>query len=183
MRAVIVRERAAMAVLVLLLLLPVAGAALYLWSKHQWATDRLAEVEPRYARLLGLEASQAELAQAQRAAQTHLARFAYPASQDASQAGADAQQRVRSVATVAGLTLVSSQVLPAKAEGGFDRIPLAVRMEGEMSALQAVLVVLASEQPVIHFESMNLQTIGAVKAEVPARLGIQFNLFVLRKRQ
>jgi general secretion pathway protein M len=182
MRAVVVRERAAMAVLVLLLLLPVLGTALYLWNKHQWATGRLAEVEPRYARLLGLEASQAELAQAQRAAQAHLARFAYPASQDVSQTGADAQQRVRNVATVAGLTLVSSQVMPAKAEGAFDRIPMTVQLEGDMGALQAVLVVLASEKPAVHFESMSLQTIGAVRPEVPARLQIQFKLFVLRKR-
>jgi len=176
------RRSLATGLLVGLLLLPVFGAAAYLLHKHQWATERLAELEPRYARLLGLEASQAELAQAQRTAQAHLARFAYPSTRDVSQTGAEAQQRVRNIATIAGLTIVSSQVMPAKTEGQFDRIPLVVRLEGELGSLQAVLVVLASEAPIIHFDGMSIQTIGAVRPEVPQRLNIEFKLFVLRSR-
>lgn len=176
------RRKLASVLLAALLLLPVVAAGAYLLHKHQWATQRLAELEPRYARLLGLEASQAELAQAQRAAQSHLARFAYPSTRDVNQTGAEAQQRLRNVATVAGLTIVSSQLLPAKTEGQFDRIPMVVRLEGELGALQAVLVVLASEAPIIHFDGLSIQTIGAVKPDVPQRLNIEFKLFVLRSR-
>ena len=78
--------------------------------------------------------------------------------------------------------MVSSQVLPAKADGKFDRIPLTVRLEGELPALQAALTILAGQSPAIGFEGLSVQTIGAVKAEVPQRLNIQFNLFVLRAR-
>lgn len=176
------RERAATAILVLLLLLPVAAAGFFLWDKHRWAGRHLAELEPRYARLLGLEASRPELVQAQRTAEAHIARLAWPSTQEPSQVGAEAQQRVRNVATVSGLSVVSSQVMPVKVEGSFDRIPLQVKLEGEAGALQAVLAVLATERPLIHIEGMTVQTIGAVRAETPARLGIQFNLFVLRKR-
>ena len=182
MKLAIDRRAVGAGLLGLLLLLPLLGAGAYLWSKHQWAGNRLAEIEPRYARLLGLEASTAELAQAQGAATAYLARYAYPSTLDAAQVGAEAQQRVRNIATVAGLTITSSQVLPAKTEGGFDRIPLVVRLEGELGALQAVLAVLASEKPVIHFEGMSVQTIGAVRSEVPQKLNLQFNLFVLRRR-
>lgn len=182
MNAAASRRQLASVLLAALLLLPVIAAGAYLLHKHQWAAQRLAELEPRYARLLGLEASQAELAQAQRAAQSHLARFAYPSTRDVNQTGAEAQQRLRNIATVAGLTIVSSQLLPAKTEGQFDRIPMVVRLEGELGALQAVLVVLASEAPIIHFDGLSIQTIGAVKPDVPQRLNIEFKLFVLRSR-
>jgi hypothetical protein len=59
---------------------------------------------------------------------------------------------------------------------------MVVRLEGELGALQAVLVVLASEAPIVHFDGMSIQTIGAVKPEVPQRLNIEFKLFVLRSR-
>ncbi len=182
MKLALSRQAVATCVIVALLLAPLAAIGLFAFQKHQWATQRLSELEPRLARLLGLEASQAELQQAQRAAQAHLARFTYPATRDVSQTGSEAQQRVRNVASVAGLTIVSSQVLPAKPDGPFDRIPLVVRLEGELGSLQAVLVVLANETPIIHFDGLSMKTIGAVKAEVPQRLDIQLNLFVLRAR-
>lgn len=175
--------RALLVVLVVVALaLPVALAGYVLVGKYRWAESTMAELEPRYARLLGLEASRGELEQALAQSAATIAKQVYPASQDVSQTGNNAQQRIRNIATAAGLSIVSSQVLPPKAERQFDRLPLAVRLEGELPALQAALVALAGESPAIHFESMSVQTIGAVKAEVPQRLTIQFNLFVLRAK-
>lgn len=176
------RQAMATGLIVAALLAPLVAIGLFGFQKHQWATQRLAELEPRFARLVGLEASLPELQQAQGAAQAHLARFTYPTTRDVAQTGNEAHQRVRNVANVAGLTIVSSQVLPPKAEGQFDRIPLVMRLEGELGSLQAVLVVLANEAPIIHVEALSMKTIGAVKAEVPQRLDIQLNLFVLRAR-
>lgn len=175
-------RHAAWALLLAVVLLPLGGGTYYALQKHQWAAQRMAEIEPRYARLLGLEGSQAELQQTRRAVQAYLERNAYPATRDASQTGTEVQQRVRNVATVAGLSIVSSQVLPAKPEGPFDRIPLVLKLEGEIGALQAVLVVLANEAPLIHFDGFSVRTIGAVRADAPQRLDIQLNLYVLRVR-
>ena len=41
----------------LLVLVPLTLAGGYLYSKHQWATDKIAEVTPRHARLAGLLAN------------------------------------------------------------------------------------------------------------------------------
>ena len=41
---------------ILICLLPFAVAGAYIYHKHQWAQARLDELEPRYARLAGLEA-------------------------------------------------------------------------------------------------------------------------------
>lgn len=162
-------------------LLAALGAVV--WQKHSWAQDRLAEVEPRYARLAGLEANRAELDVTLAATQASLARSVYGPGQDASRAGNDAQQRARDVFTKAGLDVVSTQVLPIdKQEERFDRIPIVVRLEGDVVALQSAMTVLPTLTPFLFVEGMSVQAMGAVKPDAPQRLSAQFNLFVLRQR-
>lgn len=181
MKRFLTREKAALCITLLVLLLPLILAGLYVAQKHRWAQDRLAELEPRYARRLGMEVHRDELEKAMTQARSLLTQYAYPASQDVSQAGNDAQQRIRNIFSAAGLEIVSSQVLAPKSEKTFDRIPLSVRTEGQLLALQSALVGLSSQSPAILIEGFNVQTIGAVKADKPQRLGVQFSLSVLRE--
>jgi general secretion pathway protein M len=160
----------------------VAGIGWFAMSKHEWATTTLAGIEPRYARLRGLQASAADLERALVERQTLLARHAYPSSQDVAQAGSDAQQRVRDLFAKAGLEVASTQVLPAKAVEGFDRIPLVMRVEGNLTALQSALMVLPSQSPSLFVEGFNLQVVGLSRPDAPQRLSMQVNLFVLRVR-
>lgn len=163
------------------LMLPVLGLAAYVYMRHQWAEEQLAELEPRYARLTGLEQKREQLEQSVAQASAIVDLYAYPEAQDATQAGNDAQRRIRDVFSKAGLEVVSSQVLASKQEKQFDKIPITVRFEGELAALQAAMVALGGlPQPAIMVDGFNIQTIGAVKAEVAQRLGGQFNLYVLR---
>lgn len=158
------------------------GAGFYVFQKHQWAQAQLAALEPRYARLAGLRLSEPELDQISTANRARLAQYVYPASQDASQAGNDAQQRIRAVLGAAGLDVMSSQVLPSKKDPMFDRIPLSVRIEGDLLGLQSMLVVLPSLLPVVLIDSLNVQTVGQVRGDRRQRLAIQINLSVLRAR-
>lgn len=179
------RESLLMAGTVVVLLLPLALLGWYVAQKHQWAESRLAELEPRHARLLGLEAQRAEMGALLEQAQAARAQYVYPATQDPAQAGNAAQQRVRDIFTSAGLQVISSQVLPPKAEKEFDRIPLSVRAEGEMLALQNALVVLSSQLPVIVINELDVQVqggLGNVNVNVAPRLGAQFSLSILRER-
>ena len=99
--------------------------------------------------------------------------------------GRNSQSPVRSGLnnhTRAGLDIVSSQVLAPKSEKTFDRIPLSVRAEGQLLALQSALVGLSSQSPAILIEGLNVQTVGAVRADKPQRLGVQFSLSVLREQ-
>jgi general secretion pathway protein M len=182
MKLLMTRQNLAVGLVLLVFLLPLGLAGAYLFGKYQWAESTMGELEPRYARLLGLQSIQPELTQAIAQSAAIVTRQVYPATQDVSQAGNDAQQRIRNIATRAGLSIMSSQVLPPKAEKQFDRVPLSVRMEGELPALQAALVALAAESPSINFESFSVQTIGAVKPEIAQRLNIQVNLFILRAK-
>lgn len=170
------------ALTVLALLLPMAGAGLYAWTQHQRVQTRLADLEPRYARLAGLLEHRAELQTLGEKANAQLARLAYPASQDVTQAGNDAQQRIRSLFADSKLDIISIQVLPPKEEPKFDRIPINLRVEGDLAGIQEALLKLSTQSPLVLVDSLTLQTIGAVKPASVQRLGGQFNFFVLRVR-
>lgn len=180
MRRMLRRDRTALVVAALLALLPLAALGVYLLEKHEWAQQKIAELEPRHARLAGLAASREALAAAETAASARLAQYVYPATQDLTQAGNDAQQRVRTVFTNAGLQVVSSQVLPAKDEKQFDRIPLSVRLEGELEALQRALAALSAQTPAVLIDGLNIQAVPSARPELGPRLGSQFDLSVLR---
>ena len=109
----------------------VAWAVQTVYALHRSAEQQIETVEPRYARLLGLAADKDRLKEAAAVAARAVERHAYPATRDASQAGNDAQQRVRDVFSKAGLDVVSIQVLPARAHKQFDRIPISLRADGE----------------------------------------------------
>ena len=170
------------ALTVLVLLLPLAGGGLYVWTLHQRLQNHLADLEPRFARLTGLLARQADLQALGVQANAQLARLTYPASQDVTQAGNDAQQRIRSLFADSKLDIISIQVLPPKEEGKFDRILVNLRVEGDLAGIQDALRKLSSQSPVVLVDSLTLQTIGAVRPASIQRLGGQFNFSVLRVR-
>ena len=180
--AAVRRESIVLALTVMVLLMPLLLLGLYVSQKHQWAQEQLNQLEPRYARLLGLRERADDLKSIEANVQNRLRQYVYPSGQEISQAGNDAQQRVRGVFSAAGLDVVSSQVRPPKVEQDFDRISISVRLEGELLGLQSALAVLPGMTPVVLVDGMSVQTIGLPKPDVPQRLAIQFNLSVLRAR-
>ncbi|MEO8119678.1 MAG: type II secretion system protein GspM [Rhodoferax sp.] len=167
---------------VLLVLLPMVGAGLYVWTLHQRVQTHLADQEPRYARLAGLLLRKADLQALGVQVSEQMTRQTYPTAQDITQAGNDAQQRIRTVFADSKLDIISIQVLPPKEEARFDRIQINLRVEGELSGIQDALAKLATQTPVVLVDSVTLQTIGAVKPASIQRLGGQFNFSILRAR-
>lgn len=165
-----------------LLLAALVGAGFYAAAKHDAAQKRLDEVEPRFARLMGLISRREDIGTFTTQAQEAIGRVAFPASQDAAQTGNEAQQRIRGIFADSKLDIGSIQVLPVKEGTHFDRIPIQLRVEGEMSGIQNALTLLATQSPTIGLETWSIQTIGAVRPASSPRLGAQFNFFVLRGR-
>lgn len=185
MKRISPREGLIVAGFLLVLLLPFLALGWYVVHKHQWAQARLEELEPRYARLLGLEAQRPDIAAALAQADAARAQYTYPAAQDANQSGNAAQQRIRDIFSSAGLQVISSQVMPPKDEKGFDRIPITVRAEGEMLAVQSALAVLSNQVPVIIINELEILLPGGLSntnPKVAPRLAASFNLSVLRER-
>lgn len=179
------REKLVLGATMAVVLLPLVAGGWYVLERHQVAQNQLTQLEPRYARLLGLEAQQADIdVQLARATEAR-AKYVYPATQDANQTGNVAQQKIREIFAAAGLQIISTQVLPAKEEKGYDRIPMVVRTDGELLALQSVLAVLSSQLPIVVIDSLDIQTqasfVGGDPKAAP-RLAVTFGLVVLRER-
>src|SRR5258708_4618440 len=60
------------------LVLPLVLVALWVYGKHQWADGQLASLEPRYARVLGMQQQQTEIQEALEQLQGIRAQHVYP---------------------------------------------------------------------------------------------------------
>jgi general secretion pathway protein M len=179
------KEILALAGLVVVVMLPLLACGFYVLQKHQWAEARLAELEPRYARLVGLDEQRAEITSALATAKDAQVRYVYPAAQDAAVAGNAAQQRVREILSTSGLQISSSQVLPPKTVKSYERIPITVRAEGEWLAVQSALAVFSTQLPVIVIDEFEVQVLGGLGNTPPKfqpKLSVNFVFSVLRER-
>lgn len=166
----------------LLIVLPLFGTGVFVWQKHQWATNLLAEIEPRHARLQGLGSLKPELESALKQTQAALLKHVYPASLDATKAGNDAQQRIRKVFADSQLTIDSVQVLAAKDVENFQRIGVTLRIEGSLPNIHEALIRLGDQSPTILLDSVLIQNLGPLKPSSPQRLMGNFSFSVLRAK-
>lgn len=158
-------------------------AGTYVYQKHQWVQTRLADfIGPRYARLAGLKAGGDALSAAAARARELESLYVHDGGQDANQTGNEVQQRVRSLLTAAGMSISSSQVLPAKTEAEMERIPLSVRAEGDITSLQGALIGLAEQRPAVIIDQISVQSQDTPDRGVQ-RLSVQFGFLILRRLQ
>ena len=135
--------------------------------------------------MAGLLANKDNLLQAADRANAQVTAYVFPASQDAVQLGNEVQQKMRGVLSSAGLTVVSSQVMPAKDskdDKEFERIPLTVRAEGDLLAVYLAMAALSEQKPAILLDGFNLQTSGPPVKGLQ-RMAVQLNLLFLRARK
>ena len=160
--------------------------ALWVAGVHARASSRLAEIEPRHARLAGLLQDNEQIALADQALQTNLALYLHPSEADAVQIGNSVLQRVRELATAQELRVTSSQVTAPTADRdnpGFERVGLSVRVEGDWARLQGLLRALPRERPVIYSHTIQLQAHGGRMVEQAQTIQAQLDLFVLKERK
>ena len=160
------------------LLMVLAGQ--YVVRKHLWARETIEQIEPRYARLLGLRDTTPKLEEALKQARTAVSRLGYPADRDAAQVGNDLQQLARRALQAAGLTVASSQVLSPRGEAGFERILVSVQAEGALSGVQVALAALQTETPRISVDSVLLQASGRVAEDGTPIVSCRLTVAVLR---
>jgi len=172
------------------LLLAVLLGAGYLVRKHLWASETLANVDPRHARLAGLLENQERIAQVQQQLQDNLAEYAYGSDQDAAAIGNTALQRVRELAGAHGMRVASSQTATPKEDQGFDRIGLELRLEGDWAHLLDFLRALAAARPAIFIETAQFTASGGggflrgqnQPQNQSQTVAVQLGLSVLRQR-
>jgi len=160
------------------LLLLVAGQ--FVVRKHIWASETLAQIEPRHARLLGLRDAAPRLEQSLQDARAAVARLGYGPDRDVAQVGNALQQLARRGLEAAGMSVSSSQVLSARAEKGLDRVGVALQAEGSLPRLQLALAALQSESPVISIDGLVIQPAGRNAEDGSPVVSCRLTVAVLR---
>jgi general secretion pathway protein M len=178
----LLQRRALVSVTVTLMLVLVLAllAGQYVLRQHWQAAETLAQVEPRYARLLGLRDTGGRLEEALKQARAALSRLGYPAERDAAQVGNDLQQVARRALQAAGVSVTSSQVLSPRGETGFERISAAIQGEGALSRVQIALAALHTEAPAITVDSLVLQAAGRAAEDGTPIVSIRLTVSVTR---
>ncbi len=168
------------AVTLLAIALLTALAGQYVVRKHHWALEAMEQIEPRYARLLGLRDTAPQLKEAVTQARTAVSRLGHPADRSAAQIGNDLQQVVRQAMQAAGMTIASSQVLSPRSEAGYERILVSVQAEGALSSVQAAIAALQTETPRITVDSLLVQAVGRVATDGTPVVSVRLTVAVLR---
>jgi general secretion pathway protein M len=178
----LIRHRAVVAVgvTVAVVIAAVAVAAGYAWERYLAAQAVIEEIEPRYARLLGLQGADGPLKKTVLDAYASLRRWAYPAEQDSGKAGNDVQQRARKAAEASGMNIVSSQVLPVRLENGVEQIPVSLTLEGGLQGLQMTLAALAADAPVLFVDTLSLRAIDRGDPKQPQLVSATMVVMSLR---
>lgn len=168
--------------IILLSVMPFALMGVYVWHKHSWAQSKLDEIEPRYARLVGMKDLLPALEKTTAQSGAMIAKTVYPVTVDVSKAGNDAQQRIRSIFEASRLAIVSVQVLEPKEEEGFERIRVTLQAEGVLANFQEAMIRLKDQNPTLLIEGFTLQSTGQIRPASLQNLVGVFEFFVLRSK-
>ncbi len=150
----------AKAVLVIALMLMMAILMVLLsaaWSLRQENNERRAEIEPRIARLLGIQQQYEILEQANATATVQLAGLIYPATADATMTGTKMQQDVRTAIEKTGMTVIGSRVRAVKIAEGYDEVSLDLTIEGGMPSLEKALLEIPRLRPIVVIEETDIK--------------------------
>lgn len=155
-------------------------AGQYVVRKHLWGLERMEEIEPRYARLLGLRDAGPQLEEGLKQAREALPRLGHNADREAAQVGIELQQLARRALQAAGMSVASSQVLPSRGELGYERIVVSLQAEGALSGLQLALGALQAETPRLAFDTVVVQSTGRVADDGTPVVSCRLTVAVLR---
>lgn len=164
-----------LSVLALLLVLMVANLGSWYWEQQQ----RVADMQPRIARLLGYRDSEAALREASAAAGAELQGLVF-VDVDSATAGAVVQQQVRRLMEGAGLEVLGSQVVGSTAREALEEIRVNVTASGQMEALDLFLVELASARPQLFVDSLEINPVNVRRGEQLQAVNVGLSLKVLR---
>lgn len=164
------------AVLLLLVAATVVG-------KHRWAAGALADIEPRHARLAGLQAGGQEIQALDEQLRRHYDSLVHPAEGEPMQVANTVLQHVRDAAQAHQLKITSSQVLAPRQEETLERIGLSLRMEGDWPQVNALLRDLAAQQPAVFVETLSVAARGLpAEPTQPRIVTADLVLFILKSR-
>lgn len=144
----------------------------------QRAEQDLSTIEPRIARLEGLQGAGGEIGQALAEQKKQLDQLVYDSSGGLDRVGAELQQKTRSAITSAGLSVQGSQVFTPKPESrssiGFIEVRLNVL--GNLNELRKSLAALSTIRPRVYVTELSVQPVRRGNDEGDQQISATINV-------
>jgi general secretion pathway protein M len=173
-------KAAALALLVAVLLMVLAGIAFPLWVLHRHydsAIDDATRLLGRYARIAGMrEGLQKKIVEVKALGKAgHFLKSTNPAL-----AAAEIQALAKTVVETNGGKLNSMQILPHKDDGLYRQISVTLQLTGTLKAMKKMVYALESSRPYLFMDNFSVRSlmVNAPRNTVPVEpeLLIQFDL-------
>jgi general secretion pathway protein M len=173
-------KAAALALLVAVLLMVLAGIAFPLWVLHRHydsAIDDATRLLGRYARIAGMrEGLQKKIVEVKALEKAgHFLKSTNPAL-----AAAEIQALAKTVVETNGGKLNSMQILPHKDDGLYRQISVTLQLTGTLKAMKKMVYALESSRPYLFMDNFSVRSlmVNAPRNTVPVEpeLLIQFDL-------
>lgn len=177
------QARAVLGTALLILVLLLLTAFSFVVGFVSERTQRIGQLEPQIARMLGYEESGATLAESLATAEEQLGLLIYGSELDAAGLGAIVQQVVRGAAERTGLTVSGSQLLGAQPEGGLDVVRVALELRGSVASLDEFLSELEVATPLLVVESFRILGPRQRRGEPEDVVSISTRILAFRLRE
>lgn len=145
------------------------------WEQHQ----RVMDMEPRIARLLGYRDSEAALREASDLAEAQLQGLVF-VDVDTATVGATVQQQVRRLLQDAGMEALASQVVGSSAQQALEEIRVNVTGSGPIEALDQLLSDVANARPVLFIDALEITPVSGRRDEVQQSVNVSLTLKAVR---
>jgi general secretion pathway protein M len=154
-----------------------------LLNVRQGYQSEIERLEPRIARMQGLQGYEAQLRVSAERVAKRTARLAYPVTNDATTVATSLQSTLRQIVIDAGLSVTNSQVLPPREEGAFEYVGLKLTVSGDLDGLDQTLAAIAEYRPVLLVESLDVLPVRVSRrSKDPAQQKINATLQLLSLR-
>lgn len=166
----------------LIVLLLGFGVALsvILHAEHS-AEQKLADLEPRIARLEGLQGAGPKIGQALAAQKKQLDQLVYDTAPGLDRVGAQLQQTIRSALMQAGLSIQGSQVFTPKPQSSasIGSVDIQLNVLGNLDQLRSGIVALSAIRPRVYVTELMVQPIRRGKDEGSQRVSATIKISAL----
>lgn len=176
------------ALLLLVLAIPCIALATWLWGKHQsWQTN-LQRQEAMHARLTGIQAQQADIAQALEQAQQQASLYLFPAEGEPETTANAALQQLRQAVAGIGVKVTSSQIKAEPQEDEtqpYQRLQLLLSLDGKWSDIQLALAALRDIRPLLWVDKVQISLktrLQSANPEVEQTLGVELAISLYKAK-
>jgi len=157
-----------------------------LWDVRQGYQSEIERLEPRIARMQGLQGYEAQLRVSAERVAKKTARLAYATTDDGTTVATSLQSTLRQILIDAGLSVTNSQVLQPREEGVFETVGLKLTVNGDLAGLDEALRAIAQYRPALLIESLDVLPVRVSRRRKdPAQQNVNatLQLFSLRVAQ